>query len=314
MPSVSTRPEYLQSLAKLKKGLAFKSELLSVLRDFFKQNGFTEIETPLVVNAPAPEEYIEAFSVSSSFLRTSPELQMKCLLAAGFERIYQIGPCFREGEKGRIHRPEFTMLEWYQAGTDYDGVMDFTREMISSAACRLLAASKSEFRGTSIDFSSDWQKISVRDAFLKYASMSPEEAIEQNIFEELIVEKVEPSLPKSIPCFMTDYPAAFSALARLKASDKSVAERWELYIGGVEIANAYSELNNPAEQKDRFIKASLEREKRGMKKYPPPSEFLNAVDYGIPEAAGCALGIDRLAMVMSGASDLSEIVFPSDIL
>jgi len=313
MPSASTKPEYLQSLAKLKKGLIFKSGLLSVLREFFKQNDFIEVETPLIVNAPAPEEYIEAFSVSSSFLRTSPELQMKSLLAAGYERIYQIGPCFREGESGRIHRPEFTMLEWYQTGIDYNGIMNFTQKMISSAARQLLEDAKSKFRETVIDFSSEWQKISVRDAFLKYASMSPEDAIAGNIFEELLVEKVEPFLSKSVPCFMTDYPAAFSALAKLKASDKSVAERWELYIGGVEIANAYSELNNPVEQKDRFIKASLEREKRGMKKYPPPSEFLSAVDYGIPEAAGCALGIDRLAMVMSGATDLSEIVFPSDI-
>ena len=312
MPSASTKPECLQALLKLKRGLAFKSELLSVLRSFFRQNGFLEVETPLIVNAPAPEEYIEAFSVANSFLRTSPELQMKSLMAAGFDRIYQIGPCLREGETGRIHRPEFTMLEWYQTGTDYNGIMDFTREMICTAARLLLKSSKSEFRGATIDFSGEWQSITVRDTFFSYASMGPEEAIEKNIFEELLVEKVEPALPKSVPCFMKDYPAAFSALAKLKDTDKSLAERWELYIGGVEIANAYSELNDPPEQRDRFVKASLERERKGMKKYPSPSAFLKAVDYGIPNAAGCALGIDRLAMVMSGASDLSEIVFPLD--
>jgi lysyl-tRNA synthetase class 2 len=310
MLNASTKPDSIVRLEQLRAGIEFKAKLLSLARAFFSEASFVETETPVLIEAPAPEEYIEAVSASdSAFLRTSPELQMKRLLAAGFQRIFQIGPCFRQGEYGRIHRPEFTMLEWYMADSDYTDIMIFTIRMIKSAASKLLKNNKTVFRDKEIDFSGNWHSITVSDAFQNAAGMSPEDAIKKNIFEETLVEKVEPSLPSDKPCFLVDYPASLGALARLKPGVPEVAERWELYIGGVEIANAYSELTDPPEQRERFAEAYAFRAQNGMKIYQQPQEFYEALDYGIPPAAGCALGFDRLAMVMFGANDLSEIVF-----
>lgn len=310
MLNASTKPESINRLEKLRAGIEFKAKLLSLTRDFFNKASFIETETPVLIGAPAPEEYIEAVSASdTAFLRTSPELQMKCLLAAGFQRIFQIGPCFRQGEFGRIHRPEFTMLEWYMAASDYTDMMIFTMRMIKHSAGTLLNGNKTVFRGKEIDFSGNWHSVTVSAAFQNAAGISPEEAIKRNIFEEVLVEKVEPSLPSDKPCFLVDYPASLGALARLKPGNAAVAERWELYIGGVEIANAYSELTDKTEQRERFAKSYAFRTASGMKIYPEPDEFYEALEYGIPSASGCALGFDRLAMVMSGAEDLSQTVF-----
>lgn len=310
MLNASTKPDSIIRLEKLRAGIEFKSKLLSLIRTFFSRASFIETETPVLIDAPAPEEYIEAVSASeTAFLRTSPELQMKRLLAAGFQRIFQIGPCFRQGEFGRIHRPEFTMLEWYMTNSDYTGIMNFTADMIKNAASKLLKNNNVVFRGKEIDFSGNWYSITVAEAFKKASGMSPEDAIRKNIFEEVLVEKVEPSLPADKPCFLVDYPASLGALARLKPGCPEVAERWELYIGGVEIANAYSELTDPLEQRERFAESYAFRASNGMKIYPESQEFYEALDCGIPPSAGCALGFDRLAMVMSGAEDLSEIVF-----
>lgn len=311
---MSTKPDSIALLEILKERLKLRSEMLSAVRGFFRNNAFIETETPVAVDAPAPEEYIEAPSCGKLFLRTSPELQMKQLLAAGFERIYQIGPCFREGEHGRRHRTEFTMLEWYQTGIDYMEILDFTRRMLLETVEKLSGKKECYYQGKTIDFS-DWEILTVNEAFEKHAGISGADAAKKGIFEEILVEKVEPSLSRCHPVVLRDYPEEFCAFAKLK-KDKDgknfSAERWELYLGGIEIANAYSELIDPAEQRHRFEIFSKTREKLGMKKYPEPKGFLEAVDYGISKAAGCALGIDRLAMILSDASDISEVIFPRD--
>ncbi|OGV48288.1 MAG: hypothetical protein A2X49_15730 [Lentisphaerae bacterium GWF2_52_8] len=305
----------MRELAAKQARFAFKARLFSLLRAYFEAHGFMEVITPSLIGAPAPEEYIEAPPVPPGlFLRSSPELQMKRLLAAGYEKIYQMGPCFRQGERGRLHREEFTMLEWYQAGADYEELLEFTRGMLISAVTALHGSGPCPCGKSTIDFTAPWCVLSVRDAFEQFADTSPKASIETNCFEEVLVSKVEPALPKDRPVVLKDYPARLGAFARLKKDDPSLAERWELYLGGVEIANAYGELTEPAEQRRRFALFNATRQSLGQKPYPEATEFLAALDAGIPPSAGCALGLERLAMILSGSERLDEVMFPEEAL
>jgi len=233
---------------------------------------------------------------------------MKRLVAAGMGKIFQLGPCFREGERGRLHNEEFAMLEWYEAATDYNGLQAFLRDLLRSVAWSLHGSTKVEFRGQWIDLAADWEELTVSEAFVRFAGVTPEAALADDLFEILLTEKVEPALPRDRPVVLKDYPAAMSALARLKPGDPSVAERWELYLGGVEIANAYSELVDPAEQELRFAAAAARRVERGLPPYPPDEDFLASLRHGIPPFAGCALGFDRLVMALTGAERVDEVI------
>lgn len=304
---MSTKPDSISKIESARGRFELKARLLSSLRGFFASESFLEVNTPVRIKAPAPEEFIEAISSEDHFLRTSPELEMKRMLAAGFEKIYQIGPCFRSGEFGRNHRTEFLMLEYYQAHTDYMQLLELTRKMITRAARELLPGMKANFRGNTIDFNAPWEIINVRDAFRNYAKTSAEDALKNDLFDLLLVEKVEPALPKNVPVVLKDYPAQLASLSRLKNEDNTLGERWELYIGGLEIANAFGELTDAKEQKERFKKSYDFRKSSGMKEYPEPPEFYEALDAGIPESSGCALGFDRLAMVFSNADDIAQV-------
>ena len=309
MRNESTKPESLIQLSDLTRAFEFRSNALSFTREYFRNNGFFEVETPIAIRAPAAEEYIEAPRLESGlFLRSSPELEMKRLLAAGMKRIFELGPCFRLGESGRRHRQEFTMLEWYMAGSDYRELLQFTIGLIRSLAERLQVPREI------CDVSQEWELIPVREAFRRFADADADRcAEEESLFEQVLVEKVEPNLPKDHPCVLIDYPIRFGAFARPKKEDPTLAERWEIYIHGVEIANAYGELIDPAEQEARFRKYNLKRKENGLSEYPEATEFLEAIRYGIPESSGCALGFDRIVMLLFGASTLSEVSFPLDL-
>jgi lysyl-tRNA synthetase class 2 len=297
----------------IKSGLRLRAALLRSLRAFFDGKGFLEVETPVLINAPAPEENIETVRAGGGFLRASPELEMKRLAAAGYGDIYQTGPCFRKGERGRLHREEFTMLEWYQADASYLEVASLTREMICRAADAVLGSQKICFRGKEIDLSGEWLRVTVPEAFERHAGVSAARAVGEDKFDELLVTKVEPALAlEPRPVFLTDYPAPLASLSKLSDKDSSIAERWELYIGGVELANAYSELTSPSEQKKRFAEAAEKRRAAKMNEYPPPEKFFEALESGLPRCAGCALGLDRLAMVFSGADSLDAVTFPAE--
>jgi lysyl-tRNA synthetase class 2 len=270
-----------------------------------------EVETPVMIAAPAPEEFIDAPSAAADkFLRASPELEMKRMLAAGYEKIYQIGPCFRAGEHGRRHRTEFTMLEWYEVGADYNDLMKFTAEMLAFVAERLCQSSVIEYCGCKIDFSRTPEILSVDDAYCRFSDTSAAEALKSDRFDEIMVTDIEPRLGLDRPAFLKDYPADRAALARL-STDGLHAERWELYLAGIEIANAYTELIDAAEQRCRFEQARFERKANGLKDYPEAALFMEAIEAGIPAAAGCALGVDRLAMIFTGAEDIAEVRFPA---
>lgn len=243
--------------------------------------------------APALETYIDAEPSGDFFLRTSPEFHMKRLLAAGHEKIFQIGPCFRRGERGDRHHPEYTMLEWYRTGADYLAILDETKELLERLGVRTHEA----------------LTITVSEAFKKYAGWNPSDPSDQSDdFDLALVEKVEPALPKDRPVFLIDYPIAAGAFARPKPGAPHLAERWELYLNGIEIANAYSELVDYGEQVERLEQIAAERTRLGKPVYPVDQPFLDAVRRGIPPCAGIALGVDRLVMVMSGAATLDEVI------
>ena len=307
MPNGSTKPE---SNSDSTGRLRLRGELLRALRSFFHARGFAGVTTPTRIAAPAPEEFIDVPRSGDLFLRASPELEMKQLLAAGHEKIYQIGPCFREGEFGRLHRPEFTMLEFYQTGADYRQLLAFTREMLIFVATEIFRTTRCYYQGTEIDFAAEWEIITVAGACRKFAGTSPEAALESGEFDRIMIDKIEPALSRSRPAVLTDYPAARAALARLKPDNPAVAERWELYLGGLEIANTYSELTDPAVQKQRFREAEAVRRAAGKPPYPEPEAFYAALESGLPECAGCALGFDRLAMIFTDSTDISEVIPP----
>ena len=286
--------------------LALRSAVLRACREFFWSAGFVEVETPVRVAAPAPELHIDAPPAGGAWLRTSPELEMKQLLAAGCDRIFQIGPCFREGERGRRHNPEFTLLEWYRTPADYRDILRDCEELVRFVV-RRVAGGQLTRAGRAIDVFAPWPRLTVRQAFLECAGWDPVAAFDADRFDSDLVGKVEPALPPDRPCVLRDYPAAAAALARLKPDDPAVAERWEVYIGGLELANAYSELTDAAAQRARFAACTAERRQAGRAVYPPAEGFLHALERGLPPCGGIALGVDRLVMLLADAADIDAV-------
>ena len=224
------------------------------------------------------------------------------------EKIFQIGPAFRAEEKGRKHREEFTILEYYAVDWDYRKLAGFTADMLRDAVLKITGQTFLEYQGNKIDFAS-FNFITVDEAFQRYAGVSAFDADADGSFDELMVLKVEPNLGRSCPEFLIDYPASRASLARLSAADSRVAERWELYICGLELGNAFGELTNAAEQRERFNAALKFRAEANMHPYPVPEEFLNALAKGMPESSGCAIGVDRLAMIFCNAYDIEDVIF-----
>ncbi len=274
--------------------LAQRSEFLRAMREFFYAAGFIEVETPVKIHAPAPEEYIESVQSEGDFLRTSPELAMKVLLSQGCEKIFQIGSCFRANEHGRKHLEEFTMLEFYAVKWDYRQLAEFTAAMLKSAAGNNPVFSSHDF-------------ITVDEAFRRYAGVSAFEADADDSFDELMVTKVEPNLGTEGLTFLMDYPASRASLSRLSAANPKVAERWELYRNGLELANAFGELTDGVEQRKRFEAANKFRAANNMHAYPEPVEFYAALDKGLPESSGCAIGVDRLLMLLCNENDIRNV-------
>ena len=285
--------------------LSQRSELLRALRNFFYSHSFIEVETPVMIAAPAPEENIESITAERGFLRTSPELAMKVLLSRGAERMFQLGPAFRHNEFGRKHREEFTILEYYAVNWNYMQLADFTANMLRSAFEHVTGSPKFVYQDREIDLS-QVEYISVEEAYRKYAGADCF-SLDPQTFDELMVLKVEPALGNGRLSILMDYPVEYAALSRRSAKDPRVAERWEAYIAGIELGNAFGELTDPVEQKQRFSSAYLTRQANGMRSYPEPTEFYDALDRGIPESSGCAIGVDRLAMLVCNSCDIADV-------
>jgi lysyl-tRNA synthetase class 2 len=288
-------------------GLQLRAVLIQALRTFFIDRGYLEVETPIRIPAPAPEAHIVPLTSEGWFLQTSPELCMKRLLAAGIPKIFQLCKCFRKGERGDRHLSEFTMLEWYGAGSDYRDLMTDCEALLRYLAAAMGKEGVLEWQGRRIDLGPEWERITVAEAFRRYAPCTVEEALAQDRFDELLVEYVEPHLGMTTPTFLCDYPAALGALARLSPTDSTVAERFELYVAGLELANGFSELVDPVEQRDRFVAEQESIRGQGRDPGPMPEPFLEALE-AIPPAAGIALGVDRLVMLFAGVGNIDRVV------
>jgi lysyl-tRNA synthetase class 2 len=310
----TSHPDDHFHLARKADNLRLRASLISSIRRFFAENNFLEVETPVRIPSPAPEEHIEAIASGCWFLQTSPELCMKRLLAAGYPKIFQICKCFRADERGRRHLPEFTMLEWYVAQFDYQQLMDQCESLLCSVWKDLGHTPGITWQNKKIDLSSPWERITVVAAFEKFAPLGLQEALDTDRFDEIMVEHIEPKLGISHPTFIYDYPAKLAALAKLKRDDRNFGERFELYIGGLELANGFSELTDAGEQRQRFEEAQQARAKKNWARYDMPEKFLQALT-AMPEAAGIALGIDRLVMILTETSSIDDTVaFPPEWL
>ena len=303
----SSHPNDNFNLARKAQALSLRAKLIQNIRLFFIRHNFLEVETPLRIPAPAPEEHIEAITSGDWFLQTSPELCMKRLLAAGYSRIFQISKCFRAEERGSRHLPEFTMLEWYVAQFDYSQLMDQCETMLIAVLKNMEYDQDILWQSRKISLTSPWEKITVVDAFSQYAPISLQEALHQDKFDEIMVEYIEPRLGIDRPTFIYDYPAKMASLAKIKKGDPNVAERFELYIGGLELANGFSELTEAREQRKRFEEASEARAAKYWARYPLPEKFLTALEQ-LPPCAGIALGIDRLAMILANTDKIDDVV------
>lgn len=264
-----------------------RAAIVRQIRAFFDARGFDEVSTPVRISSPAPEPHIDCPRSGEAFLRASPELQMKKLLAGGMDRIYQIGPCFREGERGSRHSPEFTMIEWYRLGADY---LDIANDM-SALFAALVPDVAAPLRMT------------VREAYLRWAGWDPWLEWDQDRFDFDMAQKIEPMLPNGA-VFLMDYPREAASLAKTRGD---VAERWEFYWKGVELANCFSELCDADEQRRRFEAAREERRAIGEADYPVDEEFLSVLPR-IGKASGVALGVDRLVMLLCGEHEISAVM------
>lgn len=294
-------------LGRKREALWLRSRIIQSIRRFFLEKDFLEVETPCRIPAPAPESHIDAVASGEWFLQTSPELCMKRLLAAGYPRIFQICPCFREKERGGRHLPEFSMLEWYRAGADYNDLMEDCEEIVRSVCREIWGLDSFQYQGRTVDLKGTWARISVADAFSHYAGTSMGEALEKGLFNELMAFSIEPNLGIRRPVFLYDYPVELGALARTKKSDPSVAERFELYIEGIELVNAFSELVDQSEQRSRFEKEMAFRAGAGKAVYPFPQKFINSLP-DMPQSAGAALGLDRLVMLFADKVEIDGVV------
>lgn len=281
--------------------------MLAAVRGFFADRGYLEVETPYLLPAPIPEPHIRFVEAGDGVLHPSPEVYMKRLLAAGYPRIFQVARCFRDEERGDRHLREFTLLEWYAARTDYRDLMEECEALVRSAARVLGPGAAVSFQGRTVDLGGFWERLTVAEAFERHAPRSLEESLSADRFDEDLVVHVEPRLGTPRPTFLHDYPASMASLSRIRPEAPGVCERVELYLGGLEIANGFSELTDPEEQRERFDRDREERRRRGHPDFPLPEAFLEALD-DMPEAAGMALGVDRLAMVLAGCDRIDDVV------
>ncbi len=309
--------------------LARRARMLARIRAFFAERGVLEVETPLLSRAATPDPNLLSFSTRYTgpgapdgltlYLHTSPEFAMKRLLAAGSGSIYQICKVFRDGESGRWHNPEFTMLEWYRTGFDHHRLMDEVAALVHAATSGQLAFAAAE-------------KLSYRAAFERYVGLDPHQATADDFAHAaaqhgivlparhahepdhamwrdlLLTHVIEPRLGQGRPTFLYDFPAAQASLARVLPGDPPLAARFELYIHGVELANGFHELTDGAEQRIRFQRQLHARTATGLPAVPLDERFLAALEAGLPECAGVALGIDRLVMVACGARSIDEVI------
>ncbi len=329
------RQRYLDLIAntEVKEIFQARSQIITVIRQFFNQRGFIEVETP-VLQASAGGALARPFAThhhaldQEFYLRIAPELYLKRLIVGGFDKVYELGRIFRNEGVSTKHNPEFTMLESYEAYADYKDVMEMVEEMVAEVCQQVLGTDQVEFGSDIISFKPPWQRLDLRQAIIKYGGIDfnqyPDadslraEMRRQNIevdpqkdrgrlIDELISTFVEPNLIQ--PTFLVDYPVEMSPLAKSKPDNELVVERFEAFAGGMEIANAFTELNDPAEQRRRLTEQQKQRQTEGGEISTMDEDFLLALEYGMPPTGGLGVGIDRLVMLLTNQQSIREVIF-----
>ncbi|MDA8170077.1 MAG: lysine--tRNA ligase [Nitrospiraceae bacterium] len=330
------RQRYLDLVAnpQVKETFRLRSVIIKALRDFFEKEGFIEVETPMMhqiaggAAAKPFRTHHNALGIDL-YLRIAPELYLKRLLVGGYERVFELNKNFRNEGISTKHNPEFTMLEFYMANKDYDYLMSFTERLFSELAMKAVGKLRFPYGGQEIDFTPPWPRTGMLDIMkqkgvpedvLSDAGRAKEWARSQKIdikegaslgkiLDEIFKEKVEPFLVQ--PSFIIDYPIELSPLAKRKKSDPQLVDRFELFIAGREIANAFSELNDPIDQRERFQKQVEEKAKGDEETHPMDDDFVKALEYAMPPAAGEGIGIDRLVMLLTNSPSIRDVIlFP----
>jgi lysyl-tRNA synthetase class 2 len=317
-PAPGSSPLELERLSQggLGRRLQLRARILSEVRKFFCSRGFLEVDTPIRSAECGTEVHVEPLHCSGGYLITSPELHMKRLLVAGIPKSFQLVHCFRAGELGPLHSPEFLMLEWYRAFADSRATMRDTEELVYGLSLALHASARLTLPdGMEVDLTPPFVHLSVREAFQRFAGVTDAAELaarDEDGYFQLLVDRVEPAIARlTRPVFLHDYPASQAALARLLPGDPSVAERFELYVGGIELCNGYGELNDAAEQRRRHELDRRQRRARGLFVPEAPPRFLAALDQGMPPASGNALGMDRLIALLCGQRRIDAVrAFP----
>jgi lysyl-tRNA synthetase class 2 len=308
-PALKTeRPDH-EAIHRRTKNLRLRHQASRAVRRYFDEADFVEVETPLIVPSPGLDLHLDAFEVPYQeelrYLITSPEYQMKRVLAGGLTRIYQLARCFRKGEVGAHHEPEFTLVEWYRAFAGSADVMADTEKLVAFVAEATLGTT---ILPSGVDVAPPWPRRRVSDVFEEYAKVSVKTVLpDEDRFFRLYVDEVEPRLGNG-PFFLTHWPASMASLARLLPEDPTIADRFEAYIGGIEISNGFGELVDAQEQRQRLMRDQEQRTQQGLPPYPIDERFLGALEEGIPPSGGNALGFDRLVMLLSGASHIEDVV------
>jgi lysyl-tRNA synthetase class 2 len=336
------RPDVLSAR---RPALELRARTLGAIRGFFAARDFVEVETPCLQISPGMEPHIMALATELSepfgerrrrlYLHTSPEFAMKKLLVGGVPRLYQIAHVWRDGERSPTHHPEFTLLEWYRAHAAYEALMTDCEGLLRAAA---VAAKAAALRRGALrcDPSAQAERLTVAAAFDRFCGIDllatapdprapdrrpiAEEARRiglfasesdswEDIFHRIMLDRIEPHLGIGAPTILCEYPIALAALSRPSPHDARVAERFELYACGLELANAFGELTDAAEQRRRFEADMALKERLYGARYPIDEDFLAALDFGMPESAGIALGIDRLVMLLAGAATIEEVLW-----
>jgi lysyl-tRNA synthetase class 2 len=318
--------------------LMARGRIVTAVRRWFEARDFVEVETPGLQVSPGNEAHLHAFATeaittsgerSPLYLRTSPEFAAKTLLAAGERRIFELARVWRNRERGPLHHPEFTMLEWYRAGEPYETIMADCAALLGLAA-ETAGAKVLSWRGQTLDPFAEPERLTLAAAFDRHAridlmaSLDDRDALAAaangqgirtapddtwaDVFSRVLVEKIEPHLGFDRPTLLCEYPASEAALARPKPADPRVAERFELYALGVELANGFGELTDPAEQRRRFGIEMDEKQRLYGERYPVDEDFLAALAT-MPQASGVAMGLDRLVMLATGASRIEQVLW-----
>ena len=300
-----------------RKLLEERARLLALVRAFFDARGFLEVETPLLVPSPGLDVHLAAFEVNTTagarFLSTSPEYQMKRLVAEGYSAIFQIAKAFRKDELGERHNSEFTILEWYRANASVEDTMRDTEQLVAR-----LTGGEVDVDGRRHDASPPFRRMTVLEAYSEFTSQSSEETLEMAAHDEdrffrLLIDRIEPGLAGlEAAVFLTEYPTSQASLARTKPGDPRVAERFELYVAGVELCNGFGELTDPVQQRARFLRDLEVRALRGLPAYPVDEHFLRALEQGLPPCSGNAVGIDRLVALACGTREIRRVMAFAD--